>query len=105
MDEVAQRNPQIFELPVAFSISGTVARTTENEIYLVSGGVKIRYDLKMNKRNNIDYSLISSAEHLIRIYMVDDTKNRVLTADKVIIKGVYRHSAKTLSDCTYELVE
>ena len=38
------------------------------------------------------------------IYMADDTKNRVLTGDIVVIKGVYRHSAKTLSDCTCELI-
>ena len=39
------------------------------------------------------------------IYMIDDTKNRVLTGDTVVITGVYRHSARTISDCTYELVE
>ena len=39
-----------------------------------------------------------------RIYMIDDTKNRVLSDDNVIITGIYRHSAKTFSDCTYELL-
>lgn len=34
--------------------------------------------------------------------MIDDTQNRVLTDDEVIITGIYRRSAKTLSDCTYE---
>jgi cytidylate kinase len=42
---------------------------------------------------------------IYHIYMKDDTKNRALTRDKVIVKGVYRHSAKTISDCTYELIE
>ena len=87
------------------SVRGLVARTKENKLFLVSDGVKKRYELIMNKGNLVDYSLISSFKYLCRVNMIDDTRNRALTGDRIVIKGVYRHSAKTISDCTYELVE
>ena len=104
LEEATQRNPDVFKLPVKVSVGGTVARTNENKLFLVSGGVAQRYELNKNKRKLVDYSLVSSFQYLCSINMIDDN-NRVLTGDKVVLTGVYRHSAKTISDCTYELVE
>ena len=108
LEEATLRNPDAFQLPVVVAVYGTVARNQNDEIYLVS-----------EKRNTQKSFLFYATTHdefdketleknfgiIYHIFMKDDTKNRVLTRDKVIVKGVYRHSAKTISDCTYELIE
>lgn len=41
----------------------------------------------------------------IRIYMKDDTQNRVLTGDKVKISGMINTKTTMIYDCTYEFAE
>ena len=40
-----------------------------------------------------------------QLNMIDDTKNRLISGDRVVVTGVYRYSAGAIFDCTYELVE
>lgn len=108
LEEAVKRNPNDFDFPVILSIYGKIIRADNDNIFLI----------KVNGLTNSQRLIISRAKNgyvkeqdimekfsEYRIYMVDDTKNKVLSDDNVIITGVYRHSAKTLSDCTYELIE
>ena len=105
LDEAAQRNPQAFELPVIVTVCGTVARTTNDNIYLIDTGKTFSFLLYCLDKEGLDKEDLNKSYIPYDVYMVDDTKNRVITGDIVVIKGVYRHSAKTFSDCTYELIE
>ena len=101
LDKQAQRNPDNFKLPVHVSLYGIIIRTNDNKIYIVDSNEAGYFSLYVAIReNNAD-----RFENKCMLNMIDDTKNRVLTGDHVIISGIYTHSKKTISDCTYELVE
>lgn len=101
LEEATQRNPSAFKLPVIVSVYGIIIRTSENLIYIVDSNDVGNFLLYVAiEENNADYF-----DNKFMLSMIDDTVNRVISGDKVVIKGVYRHSAKTISDCTYELVE
>ena len=108
LDEAAQRNPNAFNLPVIASIKGTIVRTINNKIFLVHAeGVANRHRLYLIRAEQGKLNEDEAKEfgnHCL-VNMIDDTTNRVLSGDVVIIKGIYRHSAKTISNCTYELIE
>ena len=108
LEEAAQRNPDAFKLPVIASIQGTIVRTTNNKIFLVHAeGVANRHRLYLIRAEQGKLNEDEAKEfgnHCL-VNMIDDTTNRVLSGDVVIIKGIYRHSAKTISNCTYELIE
>lgn len=104
LEEAALRNPDIFKVPVTISVNGTIIRTNNDNIYLTNSnqqGLKI-YRAKIN---GITESEAKEMFNIYDVFMIDDSNDRVLTGDKVIITGIYRHSAKTLSDCTYEFAE
>lgn len=105
LEEVTQRNPSIFKVPVVLTVQGTVIRTHKDEVFLGDFSDNDRAMIYYFKKVGFseDWQQYIDA-NCYRVYMIDDTKNRVLTDDKVTIKGVYIHSAKTLSDCTYELI-
>ncbi len=101
LEDATKRNPDIFNLPVGISVYGMIIRTDENNIFLVDPDSVGNFLLHVAiKENNTEYFDVQCL-----VNMLDDTKDRVLSGDKVIISGIYRHSAKTISDCTYELVE
>ena len=108
LEETTQRNPEVFKLPVIVSIQGTIVRTTNNKIFLVHAeGVSNRHRLYLIRaeRGILNENEAKEFGNHCLVNMIDDTTNRVLSGDVVIIKGIYRHSAKTFSDCTYELVK
>lgn len=106
LGEAAQRNPSVFKLPVAIQLKGTCIRTKDNELFIIMAKTNSERSRVYRFKNNlIEDSVDSQFGYSCQLYMIDDTKNRVLTGDIVVVKGVYRHSAKTISDCTYELVE
>lgn len=101
LEEAVRRNPNVFQLPVVISVYGTIIRTNENKIFIVDSSEVGNFLLYVAiKENNADYF-----ENKCMLNMINDTTNRVISGDKVVIKGIYRHSAKTISDCTYELIE
>ena len=108
LEEAAQRNPDMFNLPVVVAVRGRIIRSTSNNIYLISTSShrnRVNYAILLSSKRGItDQGVESSFDNVYHVYMIDDTKNRVLTDDYIIITGVYRHSAKTFSDCTYELI-
>lgn len=110
LDNMVKRNPAQFNHPVVVSIAGYIARNEKDEIYLLNCGNLFSSELpsferletqKLLMQNKVDKA-ISFSELKSRVYMVDDTQNRVLSGDIVIITGVYRHDIKTLSECVYE---
>lgn len=107
LEEATQRNPKNFERPVIVSVCGKIIRAENDSIFLVKiEGLTSsqRYIIRKAKNNKLTEQEITENLSTYRIYMIDDTKNRVLSDDNVIITGIYRHSAKTFSDCTYELL-
>ena len=111
LEEAAQRNPDIFKLPVELSVYGAILRTSDDSVYLVGLGSGKFYDyhtevtLAQIKSGKISADTADRFTNSCQLFMLNDKNNRVLTADKVVVKGIYRHSTKTISDCTYELVE
>ena len=95
----------MFKLPVKISVYGGTVRTIEDSIYLIDISKLISAKLRYNMKKGISEQEFKENYTGCQIFMLDDTKNKVLTGDEVIVTGVYRHSAKTISDCTYELVE
>ena len=107
LEEATKRNPEVFNVPVEVSVCGIIARTTNNSIFLVcSKNGLFDYRLYTMGKYGIEEEYLKEQYNnsICQVYVIGDTKNRVLTGDVVIIKGVYRHSAKTLSDCTYEIL-
>lgn len=108
LEEATQRNPNVFEQPVIVSIYGKIIRAKNDSIFLVkTEGLtnSQRLMISRSKNNNISEQEIKNKFSAYRVYMIDDTKNKVISDDNVIITGIYRLSAKTFSDCTYELVK
>lgn len=102
LEEATQRNPNDFKLPVSVSVCGTVARTINDEIYLVDTEKKYSSRLYICEKYGLEEENLKERFVPYRVYMIDDTKNRVLTQDVIVIKGIYRDSTKTFSNCTYE---
>ena len=107
LEEATQRNPNEFKLPVVLSLKGVILRTSDDKLFLVNAeGVKERNILvhEIDEGQNISEEQVHKFNYSCQIYMINDTENRLLTKDYVQITGVYRHSNKTLSDCTYEFL-
>ena len=106
--EETQRNPLDFSNPVTVSVKGYVIRHNDL-IYLVPIKRFLFTDVEdiIGKNTNGNESIVFSNlegffKYVFRIHMVDDSKNRVITGDTVIITGVYNHNDRTISNCTYK---
>ena len=106
LEKAAQRNPDVFKFPVIVSVYGTIARTETNDIYIFDSSNNNAFNahLYIHEKYGLDIEDLKKYCVPYQVYMIDDTQNKVLTQDRVVIVGVYRHSAKTFSDCTYELI-
>ena len=107
LKEATQRNPDLFELPVRIAVYGTAIRSDIDSIYVVNSTMNSdrAFISRAKSGNTDDLSIKEKFKYYCQINMIDDTKNRVITGDNIVVEGIYRHSAKTMSDCTYELVE
>lgn len=105
LEEESLRNPNTFKVPVIVSVYGTIARTDDDSLFLLgtnkSEQVRIRAKAIHEGFTKDDFG----NSNYCYLYMINDSTNRLLSWDRVIITGIYRHSAKTLSDCTYEFAE
>lgn len=105
LNDATKRNPGDFIQSVILSIQGTIVRTTNDNIYLVHiSGNSLIEKARLQQAIEEELTDIDSFKFHCRIHMIDDTKNRVLSGDQVIISGVYNHSTQTLSECTYKLI-
>ena len=105
LEEAAQRNPGNFALPVVLSVQGTIVRTTDDKLILVYYDDQnfdvVSYSFfRENKSKPVDLASVPEFEYYCKITMQNDSENRVLTGDNVVITGVYTNSTKTMSDCT-----
>lgn len=105
LDKAAQRNPNDYKNPVIVSVRGTIARATDDSIFLIDTTGDFDPYLHIIEKYGLEEEDLKERYVPYRVNMIDDTKNRALTADIVIITGVYKHSTKTLSGCTYELLK
>ncbi len=106
LEEVTQRNPNSFKFPVVLSVQGTIIRTTDDKLILVhyddqNFDVELYSFFRKYKNKSVNSAAIPDFEHYCKITMRNDSENRALTGDKVVITGMYTYSAKTLSDCTF----
>lgn len=100
-------NPQYMKV----QITGYIIRTdkalyictiedSDYETYL-----NMKKHLKEGDSASALYCINSNNDYKISIYMLDDTKDRVLTGDKVKITGVLNTKAMYVYKCTYEFIK
>ena len=100
METQLQRNLENPE-HMKVSVRGYIART-EDRLYLCNvWGASSRHSLK---NDNVSSVLNNEKNDKILIYMIDDTTNRVLSGDEVIITGILDTSNMYITDCTYEMI-
>lgn len=108
LEEAVKRNPNDFKLPVVVSVYGKIIRDENDNIYLINANGLTVHQRAIINRAKIDYiteQAITEYFTEYRVYMKDDTKNRVITDDNVVITGIYQHSTRTFTDCAYDLRE
>jgi len=101
LNDAVQRNPNDYILPVIVSVKGYVVRCQNDELYIAcseTGGFDIRVGIHSGNADMIP------EENKVRVYMQDDSHNRVLSGDYIIITGIYRNDIRTLSDCVYQMI-
>lgn len=95
-------NPEYFKI----EITGTILRTNDKLYLCILNGVEDRYLVNTYKTAGDEkklFEVLNSLDKII-IYMQNDSTNRVLSGDKVIITGILDTQNMYIFDCTYELV-
>lgn len=110
LKEAALRNPNDFKRSVKVSVRGTIIRLVNDDIVLFTEDKEsyevFRLMILIERNDGITAEdLLGLEGSICYVNMMDDTKNRVLTGDKVIVNGVYRYFENTMLECTYKFVD
>lgn len=105
LQEETKRNPKKFEDPVIVSIKGVVVRDISDRIFLIEQKSDGEFDSSYLLWQIKEGKPISSVNvNNIRIVMKDDTANRVITGDVVVITGTYFHDICMIANATHNIV-